>query len=70
MLRQSLTCPGNHKRELLTPHLEAAGALTYLARGRAEHYASLAEKELACLPASPCKTILQRLTSQVVHRNS
>ena len=69
LLRHLLTRPGNHKRELLTPHLEAAGALTY-ARGRAEHFASLAEKELDCLPTSPCKSILQRLTDQVVHRKS
>ncbi len=69
MLRQLLTSPGNHKRETLAPHLEAAGALTY-ARSRAEHYASLAERELACLPASECKTILQKLTGQVVHRNA
>jgi octaprenyl-diphosphate synthase len=69
MLRQLLTRPGNHKREILVPRLEAAGALVY-ARGRAEQFAEQAEKELSCLPASPCKTILQRITRQVVHRSS
>ena len=69
MLRQLLTRPGNHKRELLAPRLEAAGALVY-ARNRAVQFADQAEKELACLPASPCKIILQRITRQVVHRSS
>jgi octaprenyl-diphosphate synthase len=69
MLRQLLTRPGNHKRELLAPRLDASGALAY-ARGRAEQFADQAEKELACLPSSSCKTILQRITRQVVHRSS
>jgi octaprenyl-diphosphate synthase len=67
-LRNLLTRPGNHKREVMTPHLEAAGALDY-ARHRAEQFAAQAEGELACLPPSPCKAILQRLTRQVVHRS-
>lgn len=67
-LRHLLTRPGNHKRELLNPHLEAAGALDY-ARTKAEQFADQAEKELSCLPPSPCKSILQRLTRQVVHRS-
>lgn len=69
MLRQLLARPGNHKRELLAPRLEAAGALVY-ARSRAEQFAEQAEEELECLPASSCKTILQRITRQVVHRSS
>ena len=69
MLRKLLARPGNHKRDLLAPRLEAAGALVY-ARERAEQFAEQAEEELECLPASACKTILQRITRQVVHRNS
>ena len=69
MLRQLLTRPGNHKRELLAPRLETAGALVY-ARNRAEQFAQQAENELACLPASQCKSILQRICRQVVHRSS
>jgi octaprenyl-diphosphate synthase len=64
-----LTGVGNRKREALQPALEAAGAIAY-ARGRAEEYANLAAARLRCLPDSPFKTILERLTERVVHRDS
>jgi octaprenyl-diphosphate synthase len=69
MLRQLLARPGHNKRDLLAPRLEESGALDY-ARSRAEQFAEQAEEELECLPASTCKTILQRITRQVVHRSS
>ncbi|MGE3804605.1 MAG: polyprenyl synthetase family protein [Gemmataceae bacterium] len=67
-LRQILQSPGNHKREAIRPFLLENGALQY-ASGRAEEYAARARDELDCLPASPCKHILEQLTAQVVHRN-
>ena len=69
MLRHLLARPGNHKREALAPHLETTGALSY-ARIRAEKFAEEAAKDLECLPPSQCKSILQKLTRQVVNRSS
>jgi octaprenyl-diphosphate synthase len=68
-LRQVLAAPGNHKREALRPHLDATGALDYAYR-RAEDFAGRARAELACLPASSCRAILESLCDRVVYRNS
>jgi octaprenyl-diphosphate synthase len=65
--RQILTSPGNHKREALRPLLADSGALRYAGR-RAEEFAARARAELACLPPSECRTILETLTQRVVHR--
>jgi octaprenyl-diphosphate synthase len=68
-VQQILTSPGNHKREALQPYLLEQGALQYAGR-RAEEFAARARAELDCLPASECRTILERLTERVVHRKS
>jgi octaprenyl-diphosphate synthase len=68
-LRQILANAGNHKREALQPYLIESGALAY-ARTRAEDFAGRARAELACLPPSPCRMILESLTDRVVHRNT
>jgi octaprenyl-diphosphate synthase len=68
-VRQILSSPDNHKREALRPCLIEGGSLTY-ARHRAEELAAQARGELACLPPSPCKSILEALTERVVHRQS
>jgi len=67
-LRAMLTSPGNHKREILAPELAAGGALDY-ARKKAESFASQAAAQIAFLPPSECKTILEYLTDKVVHRD-
>lgn len=68
-VKQILNSPGNHKRESLEPFFAESGALAY-ARHRAEEYAEKARAELACLPPSDCRSILETLTERVVHRNS
>jgi len=68
-LRRLLESEGNHKREQLTPELDANGAIAY-ARRRAEDFAAEAAAKLACLPVSPCRWILEQLADRVVHRDS
>ena len=68
-VRQLLAHAGNHKREALRPILAETGALAYAQR-RAEEIAAQARTELACLPASPCRTLLELLTDRVVHRRT
>jgi octaprenyl-diphosphate synthase len=68
-VRQILCSPDNHKREALRPCLLASGGLEY-ARRRADELAAGARKELACLPPSPCRAILESLTERVVHRSA
>jgi octaprenyl-diphosphate synthase len=67
-LRQILADAGNHKREKLQPYLAESDALTY-ARERAEEYSVRARRELASLPSSQCRDILEALTEQVIHRS-
>jgi octaprenyl-diphosphate synthase len=68
-LRQILTSPGNHKREALAAYLRAGDALS-CARTRAEQFADRARDELACLPASSYRDLLEDLTDRVVHREA
>jgi octaprenyl-diphosphate synthase len=68
-VRQILRAPGNHKREALRPLLLESDALDY-ARGRAEEFAARARAELACLPVSECRFILETLTERVVRRDA
>jgi octaprenyl-diphosphate synthase len=68
-VRHILSSADNHKREALRPFLLASGGLEYAQR-RAEEFASSARAELACLPPSPCRSILEALTERVVHRNA
>ncbi len=58
---------GNHRREALQPWFAQYDALAY-ARTRAEEFASQARDELAHLPASPAKLVLEGLTYFVVAR--
>lgn len=66
-VRQIIDSPGNHKREALAPLLSESGALVY-ARRKAEEIASQARAELACLPPSTWRDLLEELTGQVIHR--
>jgi len=68
-VRRILESPGNHKRELLFPDLRAGEALQY-ARERAQEYATAATVELACLPPSENRAVLEELAERVVHRNT
>jgi len=68
-VRQILSSPANHKRESLRPYLIESGSLEYAQR-RAEELAAQARAELACLPPSPCRSILEALTEHVVHRDA
>jgi octaprenyl-diphosphate synthase len=68
-VRLILESPANHKREALSPLLEASDALRYAQR-RAEDHARKARRELECLAPSPCRAILESLTDRVVHRNT
>jgi octaprenyl-diphosphate synthase len=68
-LDQLLRSPGNHKRAMLRPYLEASGALEY-ARDQAEALAARARNELDCLPPSQCRTILEIVTERAVCRNA
>lgn len=68
-VRQILSSMDQPKRELLRPLLTAGGGLDY-ARRRAEELAAQARAELACLPSSPCRSILESLAERVVYRNA
>jgi len=68
-VRQILGSPNNHKREALGPLLKETGALDYAQR-RAEEIAAKARAELACLPVSPGRAVLEVLTERVVHRTA
>jgi octaprenyl-diphosphate synthase len=67
-VREVLGQPGNHKRTALLPDLEQSDALGY-ARSQAKDYARRAREELACLPPSLCRSILEALTEQVIDRD-
>jgi octaprenyl-diphosphate synthase len=66
--RQVLRTPSPTQREALRPLLLRAGSLDY-ARRKAEELAARARRELGCLPPSPCRTLLEAVGEQVVHRN-
>lgn len=68
-LRQILAAPGNHKREALRPLLEASDALRY-ARNQAEEYTRRARAELACLPFTPARAVLEVMCDRVVDRRA
>jgi octaprenyl-diphosphate synthase len=68
LVRQLLASPGNHKREALRPFLAESDALAY-AQHRAREFATRARAELACLPPSPSRVILESLTERVVQRD-
>jgi octaprenyl-diphosphate synthase len=58
-----------NRREALRPFLLETGALEY-ARRRALDLAAHARRELACLPPSACRAILEAMTDRVVQRDS
>jgi geranylgeranyl pyrophosphate synthase len=64
-----LTSPDNHKREALRPCLLESGGVAYAHR-RAEELAAQARRELTCLQASTCRSVLEALTERVVNRNA
>jgi octaprenyl-diphosphate synthase len=68
-LRQVLADADNHKRDKFLLYLEQSDALAYTLR-QAEQRAANARTELACLPPSECRAILEDLTYRVVHRKS
>ncbi len=67
-VRRILQAPGDHKREQLRPCLAESDGMDY-ARRKAEDFAAKARKELACLPASASRAILEAVTDRVVHRS-
>jgi octaprenyl-diphosphate synthase len=67
--QEILRGPDHPRRELLRPCLLEAGSLEY-ARQRAVDLAEQARGELACLPASPSRSILEAMTDRVVNRES
>ncbi len=67
--RQVLLGTDNHRREALRACLDEAGSLEY-ARRRALELTGQARRELACLPPSPCRGILEMMAERVVHRDS
>ncbi len=68
-VRRILNTPGNHKRDQLRPELVGTGALVY-ARARAEEFAARALGELAALPSSAARVVLESLCDRVVHRSA
>ena len=65
--RHILTAAENHRREALRPLLEQAGSLVY-ARDRALALAARARAELAVLPPSASRGILEAMADRVVYR--
>jgi octaprenyl-diphosphate synthase len=68
-LRQILSSPANHKRQVLRPYLIQWDSLSY-AHHRAEEFAARARDQLSCLPLSSCRTLLESLTEQVINRST
>jgi octaprenyl-diphosphate synthase len=66
--RQILRGPVEGRRDALRPLLAEYGSLDY-AQHKAEEFAAQARQELAALPASPFRAILEALTDRVVHRS-
>jgi octaprenyl-diphosphate synthase len=69
VVEQILNAPGNHKREALAPYLAESDAVDY-ARQKALEFAARARAELACLPHSSSRSILEAAADGVVNRNS
>lgn len=67
--RQILGSSDNHRLEGLRPILAEAGSLGY-ARDRALHLAARARAELAAVPSSPCRGILEAMTDRAVQRET
>lgn len=66
-VRQILAGTSGNKRDALRPLLLENGSLAYSQR-RAEEITAAARAQLSCLPASPCRSLLETLTERVVHR--
>ena len=67
-LQQLLNEPDRRRRGALRACLAESDGLDY-ARRRAEEFAGKARRELACLPPSPCRAILEAIVERVVHRS-
>jgi octaprenyl-diphosphate synthase len=68
MVGQLLRTPGNHQRTALASYFAEVDAIGYAQR-RAEEFANQGRAELACLPASECRAILEGLLRRVIHRD-
>jgi octaprenyl-diphosphate synthase len=67
-VRQLLHEPERRQRLALRECLAESDGLDY-ARRRAEDFAAKARRELACLPPSPCRAVLEAISERVVHRS-
>jgi octaprenyl-diphosphate synthase len=67
--REVLAGADNHRREALRPCLVGAGSLEHAQR-RALDLAGQARRELACVPPSPSRAILEAMADRVVHREA
>lgn len=68
-IREWLSEPTPESRRLLLEELHKTGALVY-AQQRAQEYATNARAQLAVLPKSPARTILEELAAYVVVRKT
>jgi octaprenyl-diphosphate synthase len=66
-VRHLLLEPDRRQRVALRACLGESDGLDY-ARRRAEDVAAKARRELACLPPSPCRAVLEAIAERVVHR--
>jgi octaprenyl-diphosphate synthase len=66
--RAVLEMPGQEQRQALRQCLVESGSLDY-ARWRAEDLTGRARRELACLPPSSYRFLLEAMTERVVHRS-
>src|SRR5262249_22759225 len=66
-VRHLLLEPDRRQRAALRACLGESDGLDY-ARRRAEDFAAKARRELACLPPSPCRAVLEAIAERVVHR--
>jgi octaprenyl-diphosphate synthase len=67
-IRDLLSRPDEHTAAALVPYLEQSDALEYT-RQRAAEFAAAARAQLAILPASPAKRILEAITDFVADRS-
>jgi octaprenyl-diphosphate synthase len=68
-LRELLSHPDPRTRETLLPLLDARGSLQY-ARDRADEFTLAAREQLACLPESPARQLLEDMADFVTVRSS
>ena len=67
-VRHLLANPDRRQRTALRACLTESDGFDY-ARRRAEELVAKARRELACLPPSPCRALLEAMSERVVHRS-